>query len=73
MGLSNAVSTITEIVSSIQFLEWSGILIGLAICYGLDGPVIESRWGASFSAPVQTDPGARPASCTMATMSLSRG
>jgi len=35
--------------------------------YGLDGPGIESRRGARFSAPVQTGPGAHPASCTMGT------
>jgi len=29
--------------------------------YGLDGPGIESRWGANFSAPVHTGPGAHPA------------
>ena len=29
--------------------------------------------GARFSAPVQTGPGAQPASCTMGTGSLSRG
>jgi len=28
--------------------------------------------GARFSAPVQTDPGAHPASCTMGTGSFSR-
>jgi hypothetical protein len=38
--------------------------------YGLDGPGIESRWGARFSAPVQTCPGAHPASCTMGTGSF---
>ena len=38
--------------------------------YGLDGPGIESWWGARFSAPVQTDPGAHPPSCTMGTGSL---
>jgi len=27
--------------------------VGIATCYGLEGPVIESRWGARFSAPVQ--------------------
>ena len=36
--------------------------VGIATRYGLDGPVIESRWGARFSAPVQTGPGAHPAS-----------
>jgi hypothetical protein len=27
---------------------------GIATGYGLDGPGIESRWGAIFSAPVRT-------------------
>jgi len=31
--------------------------------YGLDGPAIESRWGARFCAPSQTGPGAHSASC----------
>ena len=34
------------------------------LSYWLDGPVIESRWGRDFP-PVQTGPGAHPASCTM--------
>jgi hypothetical protein len=34
------------------------------------GPGIELRWGARFSAPVQTGPGAHPASCTMGTGSF---
>jgi hypothetical protein len=38
--------------------------------YGLDGPRIESRWGARFSALVHTGPGAHPASCTMGTGSF---
>jgi len=42
----------------------------LATGYGLDGPGIESRWGARFSAPVQTGPGAHPASYTMGTGSF---
>ena len=41
--------------------------VGIANCCGLGGPRIESRWGVRFSAPVQTDPGAYPASCTMGT------
>ena len=41
--------------------------VGIATRYGLYGPGIESRWGARFSAPVQTGPGAYPASCTMGT------
>jgi hypothetical protein len=42
-----------------------GSSVGIATGYVLDGPWIESRWGARFSAPVQTDPGAHPTSCTM--------
>ena len=47
-----------------------GSSVGIATGYGLDGPRIESRWGARFSAPVQTGPGAHPASCTMGTGSF---
>jgi hypothetical protein len=36
--------------------------VAIATRYGLDGPGIESRWGASFSAAVQTGPGSHPAS-----------
>ena len=39
--------------------------VDIATRYGLDGLGIESRWGARFSAPVQTSPGAHPASYTM--------
>ena len=44
--------------------------VGIATGYGLDGPRIESRWEARFSAPVHTGPGANPASCTMDTKSF---
>jgi len=47
--------------------------VGIATRYGLDGPVIESRWGgggARFSAPVQTGPGAHSVSYTTGTGSL---
>ena len=48
-----------------------GSVVGIATGYGLDGPGIESRLGgARFSAPVQTGPGAQPASCTMNTGSF---
>ena len=46
-----------------------GISVGIAADYRLDGPGIESRWGRDFS-PVQTGPGAHPASCTMGTGSF---
>ena len=38
--------------------------------YGLDGPGIQSWWEARFSAPVQTGPGAHPASYTMGNRSF---
>jgi hypothetical protein len=47
-----------------------GSVVGIATGYGLDGPGIEAQWGASFFAPVQTGPGAHPASCTMGTGSF---
>jgi hypothetical protein len=47
-----------------------GCSVGIATGYGLDGPGIESRWRARFSAPVQTGPGAYPASCKMGTGSF---
>jgi hypothetical protein len=45
-------------------------VVGIATRYGLQGPGIETRWGARFSTPVQTGPGAYPASCTMGTGSF---
>jgi len=47
-----------------------GSSVGIATAYGLEGPGIEYRWGARFSAPVQTGPEAHPASCTMGTGSF---
>ena len=44
--------------------------VGIANGYGLDGPGIQSRWGARFSAPAQTGPGTNPVSCTMGTRSF---
>ena len=42
---------------------------GIATDCGLDGPGIKSRWGRDFP-PIQTGPGAHPASCTMGTRSF---
>ena len=42
-----------------------GSSVGIATGYGLNGPGIESRSGARFSASVQTGPGVHPASRTM--------
>jgi hypothetical protein len=47
--------------------------VGIATRYGLDGPGIESRWVANFSAPVQTGPGAHLVSYTIGTGSLLGG
>ena len=58
---------------NLNFLEPSGPLQacnGTFTGYGLDGPGIESRWGARFSVPVQTGPGAHQASCAMGTGSF---
>jgi hypothetical protein len=52
---------------TVYFYCGPGSSVGIATSYGLDGPGIESRWGARFSAPVQIGPGAHPASCTMGT------
>jgi len=51
----------------------AGNVVGIANGYRLDGPGIESRWRARFSAPVQTGPEAHPASCTMGTGSFLGG
>jgi len=42
----------------------------IATCYGMDGPGIESRWGARFSSPVQSGSGTHPASYAMGTGSF---
>ena len=44
--------------------------VGRATRYWLDGPGIEFRWWTKFSLPVQTGPGAHPASCTTGTGSF---
>jgi hypothetical protein len=61
---------------SAQFIELPstecelGSVVGIATGYGLDGPGIEFPVGARFSAPVQTNPPAYPASCTLGTGSF---
>jgi hypothetical protein len=56
----------------LQFVPASkpGSSVGIVTGYGLDGPGIESQWGARFFAHVQTGPEAHPASCTMGTGSF---
>ena len=40
--------------SLIYYLLGQGSVFGIATRHGMDGPVIESRWGARFFAPVQS-------------------
>ena len=49
------------------------VSVGMATRYWLDSSGDRNPVGARFSAPVQTGPGAHPASYTMGTGSLSRG
>jgi len=44
--------------------------VGIATNYNLDGPGIESGWGARFSSPVQIGPGPHPAFSTIGTGSF---
>jgi hypothetical protein len=41
------------------------VTVGIATRHRLDGPGIESLWGARLTAPVQTGPGAHLAYCTI--------
>jgi hypothetical protein len=50
-----------------------GSSVDIATGYELDSPGIETPWGRDFSAPIQTGPGAHPASCTMGTGSPPMG
>jgi hypothetical protein len=52
------------------YIGGPGSVVGIATAYGLEGPGIESRGGARFSAPIQTGPEAHPASCTIGTGSF---
>jgi hypothetical protein len=47
-----------------------GSSVGMATDYELDGPGIESQWGARFFAHIQTGPGAHSAFCTVGTGSF---
>ena len=44
--------------------------VGIPTCYRLDGPGVESMWGARFSSSVHTGPVAHPASYTLSTGSF---
>jgi hypothetical protein len=44
-----------------------GSSVGIATDYGMDGPESNPGGGGRYFPPVQTGPGAEPASCTMGT------
>jgi hypothetical protein len=54
---------------TISMVGWDSS-VGIATRYGLDGPDIESRWGARYFAPIQTGPGTHPATWTMVVRSF---
>jgi hypothetical protein len=56
-------------ISPSMFKTGPGSSVGIATDYGPGGPWIEYRWGRGFL-PIQTDPGAHPAFCTMGTGSV---
>jgi len=72
--LTSGTGSLTNFCCNLVYINYEacgpGSSFGIATGYGLDGPGIESRWGARFSAPVQTGPGAHQASCTMGTGSF---
>jgi hypothetical protein len=61
----------TDILNLLLRCVGRGSSVGIATRYGLDGSGIESRWGATFSAPVQTGPVANAASYAVGTRSFS--
>jgi hypothetical protein len=66
-GVSLTEKELNNISSSMQQVSSS---VGIVTVYMLDSPGIESGWLRKFTAPVETGPGAHPASCTMGTGSL---
>jgi hypothetical protein len=68
---SGACVTILAFKLVLQSNVGRGSSVGIVTHYGLNGPGIESRWGARFSAPVQNGPGVHQASYTMGTGSFS--
>ena len=68
--LPPATQVIKEIYQTyIMYVCGPGSSVGIATDYGLDSLGNESRWGRFFL-PVQTGPGAHPASCKMGTGSF---
>jgi hypothetical protein len=72
----HVVQFVVHVSLMIKLLHSLGSYVGRlgVVCIGtryeLEGPGLEFGWGARFSAPVQTGPGAQPASYTMVTGSF---
>ena len=60
-------------ISYTLILLGSDSSVSIATRYEPDGAGIESQWGMRFYAPVQTGPGAHPASYTMGTGDIPGG
>ena len=67
--LSEEIRSLRRIQARHYHKWWPVSSVGIATDYRLDGPGIEFRWGRDFP-PLQTGPGAHPASCTMSTGSF---
>ena len=67
--VTKAPCTDRSINPSTLYKGGTGSSVIITTDYGLDGLGIESRWGRDFP-PVQTGPGAHPASCKMGTGSF---
>jgi len=61
---------VLNVISFTVVRDGPGSVVGIVTGYGLDSLGIKSQWGARFSAPVQTNPGAHPVSCTIGTGSF---
>jgi hypothetical protein len=70
---NNTENVTTKYTTAMTIYVGRNNAVVLRLAMGLDGPGIESRWETRFSAPVQSGPGAHPASCTLGTGSLSWG
>ena len=65
--VTNSVTQVKITIAKLVPFGGRDCVVGRATPYGLDGPWIESWWGARFSALVRTGYDANPASYTMGT------
>jgi hypothetical protein len=69
-GTVQVITTLCRIWDSLSPLLVRDSSVGISTRYGLEGPGIESRFGARFCARVQTGPGAHLSSYTLGTGSF---